>query len=118
MASPFDTCEADFFGDLKFDTHGLWEVFEFVRLHFPEASEAQVLEKGRVYIARWIRSGWIQIAAKPLYPTTVSSLAALPEFLEQHGAAATYYLENAPSFDITEEAERVYESNHLTHRCS
>jgi hypothetical protein len=33
MVAAFDACEVDFFGDLAADTQGLWEVFEFVRLH-------------------------------------------------------------------------------------
>jgi hypothetical protein len=116
MLSPFDPCEFDFFGDLATDTHGLWEVFEFVRLHFPTANEAQVLEKGRGYIARWIDAGWIRIADSPLYPTTITTLMALSQFLQQHSSEATQYLENSPSLDITEEALRIYRTPHLTRR--
>jgi hypothetical protein len=61
MVTPFDPLEADFFGDLAEDTHGLWE-FEFVRLHHPDLSERQVFERGRDYITRWIEAGWIQIS--------------------------------------------------------
>jgi len=32
----------------------------------------------------------------------------LLEFLRQHGAAAVRYLEDSPSIDITEEAQRAY----------
>jgi hypothetical protein len=39
MVSAFDALEADFFGDLAEDTHGLWEVFEFMRLHHPALSD-------------------------------------------------------------------------------
>ena len=108
MVSAFDACEADFFGDLAGDTHGVWEVFAFVRLHFPAANEDQVLRKGLDYITRWISAGWIQMAKLPLYPSTITTLPALSVFLQEHGAAATYYLENSPSLDITEEALRVY----------
>jgi hypothetical protein len=111
MVSPFDTCEFDFFGDLATDTHGLWEVFEFVRLHFPAASEAQVLEKGRGYITRWIDAEWIRIADSPLHPSTIKTFPALLQFLQQHSSAVTHYLENSPSFDITEEALRVYHAS-------
>jgi hypothetical protein len=110
MVTPFDTCEADFFGDLATDTHGLWEVFEFVRLHHPDLSEQQVFDRGRDYITRWIAAYWIRISDSPLYPSTITSLSEIPQFLEQHGLAATLYLENSPSFDITEKAQRVYES--------
>ena len=74
MVSTFDPLEADLFGDLVGDTHGLWEVFEFVRSHHPKLSDEQVLELGRDYITRWIQSGWICISDAPLYPSTITSL--------------------------------------------
>ena len=110
MASTFDPLEADFFGDTAEDTYGLWEVFGFVRLHHPDLSEEQVFESGRDYIARWIQSGWIRISDAPLYPSTITSLTQAMDFLQQHGPAATRYLENSPCIDPTEEALRVYES--------
>jgi hypothetical protein len=110
MVAPFDKLEADFFGDLAEDTHGLWEVFEFVRLHYPELSDQQVFERGRDYITRWSDAGWIRISDAPLHPSTISSLSESLEFLVQHDSVATRYLENSPSIDITEEAQRVYES--------
>jgi hypothetical protein len=110
MVAPLDKLEADFFGDLAKDTHGLWEVFEFVRLHYPELSDQQVFERGRDYITRWSDAGWIRISETPLYPSTINSLSESLEFLVQHDSAATRYLENSPSIDITEEAQRVYES--------
>jgi hypothetical protein len=110
MVTPFDALEADFFGDLAEDTHGLWEVFEFVRLHHPNLSEPHVLDRGRDYIIRWVDAGWIRISETPLYPSTITSLSQIPQFLQQHGLAATLYLEDSPSLDITEEAERVYEN--------
>jgi hypothetical protein len=110
MVSAFDALEADFFGDLAEETHGLWEVFEFMRLHHPPLSDQQVFERGRDYIRRWIDAGWVRISDSPLYPSTIGSLSEALEFLQQHGPAATRYLENSPSIDITEEAQRVYES--------
>ena len=108
MVRPFDRCEADFFGDLAGDMHGLWEVFEFVRLHHPDLSEEQVFERGRDYITRWIDSGWIRVSDAPLHPSSVSDSAGLLGFLRKHGSAATRYLEDSPSIDITEEAQRAY----------
>jgi hypothetical protein len=110
MVSALDALEADFFGDLAQDTHGLWEVFEFVRSHHPELTDQQVFERGRDYITRWVQSDWIRLSDAPLYPTNVTSLSEAIKFLQQHGSAATRYLENSPSIDITKEAERVYES--------
>ncbi len=107
MVTPFDTLEADFFGDLAEDTHGLWEVFDFVRLHYPEFTDEQVFERGRDYITRWIDAGWIRISDAPLYPSTITTLSESLSFLQQYGAAATRYLENSPSIDPTDEAIRL-----------
>ena len=108
MVRVLDRCEFDFFGDLATDTHGLWEVFEFVRLHYPDLSDAQVFERGHDYISRWIDAGWIRVSDAPLHPSSVSDFPALLEFLRRHGPAATRYLEDSPSVDITEKAQRVY----------
>jgi hypothetical protein len=110
MVTPFDKLEADFFGDVAEDTHGLWEVFEFVRLHHPGLGDQQVFEHGRDYITRWIGAGWIRVSDAPLHPSTITNLSQIPQFLQQYGLAATHYLEDSPSLDITEEAERVFES--------
>jgi hypothetical protein len=108
--SAFDAVEADFFGDLAQDTHGLWEVFEFIRCHHPQVADDAVFALGRYYITRWADAGWIRISDSPLYPSTITSVAAIPRFLQQHGVAATHYIENSPSVDITDEGQRVYDS--------
>jgi hypothetical protein len=110
MVRPLDPCEVDFFGDLAGDTHGLWEVFEFVRLHHSDLSDKQVFERGRQYLADWIDAGWIRVSDAPLHPSTITSLAQIPAFLQRHGPAAIRYLENSPSIDITEEAQRAYDA--------
>jgi hypothetical protein len=53
MVSALDALEADFFGDLPQDTHGLWEVFELVRLYYPGLTNEEVFERGYDYISRW-----------------------------------------------------------------
>ena len=106
----FDAVEADFFGDLAQDTHGLWEVFESVRCHYPQLADDAVFNRGRDYITRWTDAGWISISDSPLYLSTITSLSEIPQFLQQHGPAATRYIENSPSLDITDEGQRVYES--------
>jgi hypothetical protein len=108
MVTPFDTLEADFFGDLAEDTHGLWEVFEFVRLHYPDLADEQVFERGRDYITRWIDADWIRISGAPLHPSSITTLSQLSAFLEQHGSAAMRYLDDSPSIDPTEKAQRAY----------
>jgi hypothetical protein len=108
--SVFDAVETDFFGDLAEDTHGLWEVFEFIRCHHPQLADDAVFARGRDYITRWTDAGWIRISDSPLYPSTITSLSAIPEFLQQHGVASISYIENSPSIDITDEAQSVYQS--------
>jgi hypothetical protein len=108
--SALDAVEADFFGDLAQDTHGLWEVFEFIRCHHSQLADDAVFTLGWDYITRWTDAGWIRISDSPLYPSTITNLSAIPEFLQQHGVAATRYIENSPSIDITDEGQRVYEN--------
>ena len=73
----------------------------------PELSDDQVLERGRAYIMRWIDAGWIRVSDAPLYPSKITTLSDSLSFLQQHGTAATRYLENSPSIDPTDEAIRV-----------
>lgn len=53
------TLEADFIGDLAQDSHGLWEVFEFVRLHHPALNEGEVYEYGCTLVRSWASRGWL-----------------------------------------------------------
>ena len=69
--STFDALEADFFGDLPEDSHGVWEVFELVRLHYPELTDEESFERGYDYIAHWLRRGWIRVSDAALHPTSV-----------------------------------------------
>ena len=113
--SAFDSLEADFFNELAKDTHGIWELFGFVRLHHSQLNEQDVFACGRDYMKRWVSAGWIRIADAPLYPSTITSVSDILPFLEQHGLAATWYVENAPSIDISDEGQRVYESQRSNH---
>lgn len=106
MEAVLDACEKDFFGELAGDTHGLWEVFEFVRLHHPILPENGVFERGCCYIQRWSQNGWIRISDAPLYPSDVVSLTDLAGFLQQHGPSAVYHIEGSPSLDNTESTPR------------
>ena len=97
-----DILEADFLGDLSSDTHGVWEIFESVRLHYPGAADAEVFKIGEEYFSSWSERGWIEVAAKPLYPSQVKNLAEVASFFHQHGVASTRYCDGAPSLDITD----------------
>jgi hypothetical protein len=109
VVGALDALESDVFGDLAQDTHGVWEVFEFVRLHYPGLTNEQVFERGYNYISRWLQSDWIRVSKSLLHPSTVEP-SQLLHVLQEHGPAATCCLENAPSIDITEEGQRVFAS--------
>jgi hypothetical protein len=94
--------EADFLGDLSVDTHGVWEIFESARLHYPGRDDAEVFKIGEEYLSRWIERGWIAVADRPLYPTQVKSMFEVRAFVQEHGVASTTYIGGAPSLDITE----------------
>ena len=110
--SSLDALEADFFGNLAQDTHGVWEVFEFVRLHYPDLTDEQVFERGYDYISRWHRTDWIRVSESPLHQSAIKQ-SELLDFRRQHGSAATRYLENAPSLDITETGQRVFADENI-----
>jgi hypothetical protein len=101
-----DILEADFLGDLSADTHGIWEIFAFVRLHYPGLDDSKLCVIGEAYLTRWIEEDWIAVADKPLYPTQVKSLAEISAFVRKHAPFASGYIEGAPSLDITEAGSR------------
>jgi hypothetical protein len=87
--------EADFISDLAQDSHGLYEVFFFVRHHDPTADDGEVLRRGRELIATWIERGWLAVSrdggASPL-----AGVDGLLEMIDEHGVAGTYGFEQAP----------------------
>lgn len=104
---PLDILEVDFLWDLERDPHGLWEIFESVRFHYPDSGDEEVLKLGEEYFRSWCERGWIAMAEKPLYPSQVKTLAEAGAFIHQHGTASTRYCEGAPSLDITEAGRRM-----------
>lgn len=99
---PLDALEMDFLGDLASDTHGVWEIFESARLHFPDRDESETFKIGAGYLSRWIERGWITVSDRPLYPSEVTTIHGLLSFVQKSGAAGTIYIEGSPSIDITE----------------
>ena len=99
---PLDALEIDFLGALASDTHGVWEIFGYARLHYPGLSDAEIFELGSEYLNRWIENGWLKVAAKPLHPTRIGQLGGILKFAREHGTLATFYIENSPSVDITD----------------
>jgi len=98
---PLDLLESDFLGELSSDTHGVWEIFEFVRLHYPDRDDTDVFKIGTRYLTRWIERGWIKVSDKPLHPTPVGSVDEILSFVKKHGVAATVCIKDSPSLDIT-----------------
>jgi hypothetical protein len=96
--------EEDFLGDLSQDVHGVWEVFEFVRLHTPGLTDEKVFEQGVTLINRWFKSGWIAVSDSPVQPSTIRTEVELKAQLSQVGSQATRYFKNAPSIEITDQA--------------
>lgn len=79
--------EQDFIGDLASDDHFLWEAFAFVRLHFPQSTDAQILAAGRELLADWASRGWLAVT-----DSVSASLSAetLLQTIDQLGFAALY----------------------------
>ena len=73
--------EKDLLGDLNQDSHRSWEVFEFVRLHHPAASDNEVFTIGRELIASWTERGWLRVSETSHQKSRTDSMAQL---LNQH----------------------------------
>jgi hypothetical protein len=52
-----DPIETDILGDMAQDDHSLYEIFEFVRGHHPDAFDTEVFATGRQILANWIQRG-------------------------------------------------------------
>jgi hypothetical protein len=54
--------EKDFLGDLAQDSHELWELYTFIRLHYPEFPEDKIIRYGRELLTEWVGRGWLKIS--------------------------------------------------------
>ena len=93
--------ENDILGDLNEDTHGVWEVFEFARMHYPSYSDQQIFEIGRGLLESWHERQWLRLSDTPLYQTRTQTLGEMLEQINQLGIKATKYYEGAPSIELT-----------------
>lgn len=96
--------EKDMLGDLSEDTHGIWEVFEFVRQHHPDLGSEEIFRLGRDLLLAWSERGWIEVSRRPLFPSPICSMGELLKKMDRMGIAALRYYEGAPSIDLTERA--------------
>ena len=86
--------EADFLGDLAQDDYDLWELFQFVRLHYPE-DEDRGLARGRDLLATWLGKGWIEDALGTL------DAQGILESLDQLGAKGADYADQSPRLHLS-----------------
>jgi hypothetical protein len=96
--------ESDLLGDLAQDTHGIWEVFEFVRLHNSTASEAETFETGLALLRGWVERGWLSVSSTPLYPSSIRTPSEALSWLDRTGPSAIRYVPDAPSIDLSAKA--------------
>jgi hypothetical protein len=96
--------ETDFLSDMAQDDHGVWEVFEFVRLHNPDADDADVLRVGRALLQSWVERGWLRLAGDGPKWGTATSIGDVLRIVDRHGLAATRYFDSAPWLDLTPKA--------------
>ncbi len=96
--------EKDLLGDLNQDSHRSWEVFEFVRLHHPAASDNEVFTIGRELIASWTERGWLIVRDSSQQKSRADTVAQLLSQIDQMGRAATYAHDGTMLIDLTEKA--------------
>jgi hypothetical protein len=93
--------QTDFLSDLAQDTHGIWEIFGYIRLHHPNLSDDEVFQEGLSILKRWWKNGWIELSKKPIQPSDIRSIDEAFTLMNKLKAKATKYFQNAPSIDIT-----------------
>jgi len=99
-----DAIETDILGDLAQDDHSLYEIFEFVRGHHPQASDTEVLATGRQILANWVQRGWLQLAGEGAMWGAAKSLADLLPLVDRLGTAATRFFVGSPWLRLTTKA--------------
>jgi len=95
--------ERDLLGDLAADSHALWEIFGFVRLHHPGLPDEAVLGLGRSLISSWLDRRWLALGTAADAPVSIT-LADLLPLIDRLGVAATYGFTGAPWLDLAEQA--------------
>ena len=96
--------ESDLIGDLAQDSHGLWEIFEFIKLHHPESSEQAIFNRGREIIASWLARGWLSLPADPKLRGGVTSENELLSLINHLGKKVMVASDELPWVDLSEKA--------------
>jgi hypothetical protein len=97
--------EEDFLGDLSQDSHELWELYEFVRLHFDKVSDEEVLHRGNELLSIWVERGWLTARLSRNVPTILSGEQLLAH-VNKLGFAAIDPEKGDLLLDITEKASK------------
>ena len=91
--------EKDLLSDMAEDSYGIWEVFSYVRYHYPNASEFEVGRIGANVLAQWHAAGWLlglSADDATLSPAAFEALMRNP-LAYQHGPGA-----DAPRLFLTD----------------
>ena len=96
-----DPLEADFWSDMGADDHGLWELFEFVRLHYPHADDGEVLRRGRLLLSTWLSRGWLELARSSAKSGAVDSIDGVLPLIDRLETSSTRFFVGAPWIRLT-----------------
>ncbi|MFH1157903.1 MAG: hypothetical protein V1721_03335 [Pseudomonadota bacterium] len=95
--------EEDFLGDLAQDSHELWEFYAFIRHHYTNSSENEIIELGRELLSVWIERGWLDAHRSRSDTTTLSGKQLVSE-IEKLGQAAADPKRGTILLDLTDRA--------------
>ena len=98
--------ESDLISDLAQDSHGLWEIFEFVKLHNKGSSEQAALANGRELLASWLSRGWISLSEKSELRAGLARTEELLPLIDRLGADVLTASGILPWVDLSEKAFR------------
>ena len=96
--------ESDLLGDLAGDDHSLHEIFGFVRLHYPNADDSEVLRIGRNVVQTWVNRGWLALAGDGAMWGAARSTADLVPLMDSLGVDATHYFVGSPWLKLARQA--------------
>jgi hypothetical protein len=107
MNETLSDLEIDLLGDLASDNHGLWEVFEFARLHNKSASPSEIFQIGKGLLEKWGSRGWLEFVSESGAPLNVGNAG---EYVATLDPSAMEPKANSPWIKPTDVAVRYYKS--------
>ncbi|TVQ84866.1 MAG: hypothetical protein EA357_01905 [Micavibrio sp.] len=97
--------EEDILGDMQFDAYELWEWYVYIRTHYPEMSEAEIISYGRDLLVSWFERGWL-IAFKSREDKSVLSVEEFLAKVDELGAKITDPNKALILLDLTKQASK------------